>query len=132
MRAGSEQLILNTCATQQVTDHLVSLSTGSLLDLLYFRFTASNTDPLILIGEVDGHDIPPIVDALKRANDETSKPSVIIAHTVKGKGISFMEGDPKWHGSVKLTDDHIATSLTELGLAPEKILECTGVHVTRD
>ncbi len=46
----------------------------------------------------DGHDIPSISNAVDEAKTSTEKPSVIIAKTVKGKGISFMEGKSAWHG----------------------------------
>lgn len=46
--------------------------------------------------EVDGHNMAEIVDRLEMAG-ETSKPTVIIAHTIKGKGVSFMEHDNLWH-----------------------------------
>ena len=47
--------------------------------------------------EIDGHDLAAIGQALADARSETSKPSVIVAHTVKGKGVSFMEDDNNWH-----------------------------------
>ncbi|MBR9701878.1 transketolase [Candidatus Pacearchaeota archaeon] len=51
------------------------------------------------VQEVDGHNVEELCDAYTNAEEEKSKPSVIIAHTKKGKGISFMEDDPiKWHG----------------------------------
>lgn len=49
--------------------------------------------------EVDGHDITAVISAYKKAAAERGKPSVLIANTVKGKGVSFMEGDPAWHGT---------------------------------
>ncbi len=45
--------------------------------------------------EVDGHNIKDIIEALKERND---KPTCIIAHTIPGKGVSFMEDKPEWHG----------------------------------
>jgi transketolase len=48
--------------------------------------------------ECDGHDIPEILEALEHARHTKGLPSVIIAHTVKGKGVSFMEHDHQWHG----------------------------------
>lgn len=63
--------------------------------------------------EIDGHSI----DALKQAFDEFSKtknqPTVIIANTVKGKGVSFMEGKSAWHGKAP-NKDHLAQALPEL------------------
>jgi transketolase len=47
--------------------------------------------------EIDGHDGGAIVRALSRAPFEPSRPAVIIAHTVKGKGVPFMENDLEWH-----------------------------------
>jgi len=50
--------------------------------------------------EIDGHDFNKIDNALDRAKKIKGKPSIILAHTIKGKGISFMENVPKWHGSL--------------------------------
>ena len=47
--------------------------------------------------EVDGHDVREIRLSLDCAREEATKPSVIIAHTVKGKGVSFMQDDNNWH-----------------------------------
>ena len=46
----------------------------------------------------DGHDMGAIVKGLRSALEVTERPVVLIAHTVKGKGVSFMENNPKWHG----------------------------------
>ncbi len=48
--------------------------------------------------EIDGHDIGQIDKALDQADATRGKPTFIVAHTVKGKGVSFMENDPEWHG----------------------------------
>jgi transketolase len=48
--------------------------------------------------ECDGHDLRQVLDALDSAERTKSKPTVIIAHTVKGKGVSFMENSTHWHG----------------------------------
>ncbi len=48
--------------------------------------------------EIDGHDIEQILQALKEAREIKGKPTVIIAHTVKGKGVSFMENNVAFHG----------------------------------
>ena len=48
--------------------------------------------------EIDGHDIKQIIDALEKAKTIKQKPTVIIAKTIKGKGISFMENMAEWHG----------------------------------
>jgi len=48
--------------------------------------------------EVDGHDFTQLLDAFKQAKLVKGQPTVIIAHTVKGKGVSFMENNPNFHG----------------------------------
>ena len=50
------------------------------------------------VTEVDGHDVEAVYAALMAAKAYTQGPAVIVAHTVKGKGVSFMEGDAGWHG----------------------------------
>ena len=49
------------------------------------------------VKEIDGHDFRELSEAIDYAHREKSAPVVIICHTVKGKGVSFMEGDVKWH-----------------------------------
>lgn len=49
------------------------------------------------VQEIDGHSFKDMFKAFKRAKQEKLKPSAIIAHTIKGKGISFMEDDNNWH-----------------------------------
>lgn len=63
---------------------------------------------------VDGHNIEALLDAFKAAKAVTDKPSVIIASTVKGKGVSFMEDQVGWHGKAP-SDDELALALKELG-----------------
>jgi transketolase len=48
--------------------------------------------------QVDGHDIEQLVEALQKAAQVEGRPAVIVAHTVKGKGVSFMENNVDWHG----------------------------------
>jgi len=48
--------------------------------------------------QVDGHDMKRVVDALQKAGQVKGKPVVIVARTVKGKGVSFMENNVDWHG----------------------------------
>lgn len=48
---------------------------------------------------VDGHDVDEIIDAFKAAREAKGAPTVIVAKTVKGKGVSFMENNAAWHGS---------------------------------
>jgi transketolase len=48
--------------------------------------------------EIDGHDIKQTIDAIGKARSIRGKPAVIIAHTIKGKGVSFMENNVDFHG----------------------------------
>lgn len=50
------------------------------------------------VQEIDGHNIESIIDATSMARAVTNMPSVIIAHTIPGKGVDFMEYDYHWHG----------------------------------
>ncbi len=63
--------------------------------------------------EADGHDIQALVDALEAAKQRKGQPTIIIAHTIKGKGVSFMEGESAWHGRPPNTDE-LAQALKEL------------------
>jgi transketolase len=64
--------------------------------------------------EIDGHDVTAILSALAKFPAASSKPTAIIAHTVKGKGVSFMEDDNNWHYRIPTTDE-VAKSRIELG-----------------
>lgn len=55
--------------------------------------------------EIDGHDMNQILDALQKAHDIKGFPTVIIAHTIKGKGVSFMENNVAYHGKVPSPQD---------------------------
>ncbi len=63
--------------------------------------------------EVDGHDIPALQRAFAEAEQTKGKPTALIAHTVKGKGVSFMENNPKFHG-VAPTKEEMEKALKEL------------------
>jgi transketolase len=71
------------------------------------KWRAFNWDVL----EIDGHDLGDVVDALEWALG-CSRPACIIARTVKGKGVSFMEGENAYHG-VAPTEDELARALAE-------------------
>ena len=73
--------------------------------------------------EIDGHDFKSISDSFKEFKNTNSIPTVIIANTIKGKGVSFMESNPSWHGSLKLSYEDISNSLIDLGVPKEKVVE---------
>lgn len=67
--------------------------------------------------EVDGHDPAALAEALGAVPFEPGKPSCLVAHTVKGRGVSFMEGELAWHYRTPRGDE-FAAALHELGEAP--------------
>jgi transketolase len=64
---------------------------------------------------VDGHDIPQVLAALRRAVEDPGTPSAILAKTVKGKGVSFMEDADGWHGKPVTDRTQLDRALSELG-----------------
>jgi len=76
--------------------------------------------------EIDGHDMQQILDAFDEARNTRGRPTVIIAHTVKGKGVSFMENQAGWHGVATKTREELDKALADLGcptLSAEKVDE---------
>ena len=68
--------------------------------------------------EVDGHDIPAFIQACEAAKAHKGEPTIIIASTVKGKGVSFMSGAYEWHAKVP-TPEELHNALAELGFDEE-------------
>ena len=64
---------------------------------------------------IDGHDMASIVGAIDWMDTIQDKPAVVIAKTVKGKGVSFMENNPAFHGAAP-SDEQLAQALSELGV----------------
>ena len=69
------------------------------------------------VEEIDGHDCEQIRIALQRARARKGQPSFIVAHTIKGKGVSFMENQARWHGTVPLSAEQLARALAEINAA---------------
>lgn len=63
---------------------------------------------------IDGHDIEQVLEALAWAASVSNKPQMIIANTIKGKGVSFMENVPKWHGTKPPSDEQFVQAIGEL------------------
>jgi transketolase len=96
------------CNELQIDGH-----TSDVCDLgdLAEKFKAFGWDTV----EVDGHDIDALIEVLSQAKaDRSGKPHAIIAHTVKGKGVSFMEGEAGWHGKAPKPDE-LERALEDLG-----------------
>ncbi len=69
--------------------------------------------------EMDGHDMAQVVATLESAARPEGRPAAVIAHTVKGRGVSFMEGEYTWHMGVP-TAEQLATAMAELGEPAEE------------
>src|SRR5688572_13969870 len=63
---------------------------------------------------IDGHDLTAVLDALEQARRTRSRPTVVLAKTLKGKGISFMEGKGGWHGKAIKKGEELDKALAEL------------------
>jgi transketolase len=66
------------------------------------------------VQDIDGHDMRQILDAFATARAVTDRPSAIVARTVKGKGVSFMEDQAAWHSRV-MSAEELSAALEELG-----------------
>lgn len=64
--------------------------------------------------EIDGHDMKQILAAFQEARNTKDKPSVIIANTIKGNGVSFMENEVGWHGVATKTDEQLNKALKDI------------------
>ena len=86
----------NLCA---IVDNNQVQQTGKVTDIMDLsplaeKFRAFNWHAI----EVDGHDHAAVLDALNEAKNTKGKPTAIVSHTIKGKGVSWMELNPDWHG----------------------------------
>lgn len=103
-RIDSLVAIVDVNGLQQSGPSPYGQDTGTLAD----RFRAFGWQAV----EVDGHDIEALLSALEQSQE--GGPCAILARTVKGKGISFVEGKPGWHGKA-LSEDECDRALAELG-----------------
>ena len=83
------------------------------------KFEAFNFEVFVLD---DGHDFEKIAEAVKKAKAVVGKPAVIVANTVKGKGVSFMENQVGWHG-VAPNDAQYEAAMAELEKAGEALCQ---------
>ena len=82
------------------------------------------------IVEIDGHDIRQILSAFRRTGTTRNRPSVVIAHTVKGKGVKDMENNPVWRDGMKLTRLQADDALQSLGANRNEIKELLDADVS--
>lgn len=110
-------------------DNLVAIVDRNTLQITGRTEDVMSTEPLdqkftsfgYAVRRVDGNDIPALVELFEQLPFEAGKPSLVLAHTTKGKGVSFIEDKVPWHHKVP-TETEFEIALRELGLA-EKDLE---------
>lgn len=120
------------CAAHYRLDNLVAVVDWNGLQITGRTSEVCRIDPLVekfasfgwSVREVDGHDLDGLVQIFEKAPFEMGKPSLIVAHTVKGKGISFMEDAVHWHHGVP-DDNEFARALEELDGALAELEEGT-------
>jgi transketolase len=74
------------------------------------------------VRETGGHDVADLIEAISAPPATPGVPVVVVAYTVKGKGVSFMEGDAGWHGKAP-NAEQTATALAELSAAVDRAVE---------
>jgi transketolase len=102
-------------------DNLIAIVDNNGIQLSGFNRDVMNLDPLNKkwdafgwhVIEIDGHDLKQVYDALTKAPETKGQPTVIIAHTVKGKGVSFMENNVDFHGKAP-SAEQLEKALKEL------------------
>jgi transketolase len=94
--AAAKYKLSNLCAIVDVNGLQIDGKTADVMpsEPLDQKFAAFGWRVL----KADGHDFESLIAALEDAKQDQGKPTVILARTVKGKGVSFMENDPGWHG----------------------------------
>lgn len=120
--AAAKYRLDNLCAFVDVNGLQIDGATADVMpsEPLDKKFEAFNWNVI----QVDGHDLNAIAEALDKARTLKDKPTVILARTVKGKGVSFMENNAGWHGKAP-NDEQYAVAHAELTAAIE-VLEKEG------
>ena len=109
--AAAKYHLSNLCAFVDVNGLQIDGKTADVMptEPLDKQFEAFNWNVL----QVNGHDYGAILEALDQARACTDKPTVILAHTTKGKGVAFMENEAGWHGKAP-NDEQYAVAKAEL------------------
>jgi transketolase len=108
-------------ASHYKLDNLCAIIDNNKLQITGTNASVCNTDPIDgkfesfgwEVREVDGHNLQQLTDVLSSLPFKPGKPSMVVAHTIKGKGISFMENQVKWHHGVPSAEQY-ANAITEL------------------
>lgn len=102
-----------------IIDHNKFQAMDTLVSILGLEKLGKKLDCMgFAVAEINGHDCRAIKEALLRR--EKGRPMAIVAHTIKGKGISYMEGKPLWHCRMPNAEE-LATAMAELGLTREEM-----------
>lgn len=102
-------------AAQFKTDHLIVFLDKNNCQVDGFTKDICNVEPVDAkwlsfgwdVQSIDGHNVEQIISAISRAKSIQSKPHIIIANTIKGKGVSFMENKPEWHARSIKEDEYL-------------------------
>ena len=108
-------------AAHHKVDHLTAILDYNKFQLDDATSVICNMEPMVDkwkafgwdVQEIDGHDFVQVLAALDKARQVSGKPAMVIAHTVKGKGVSFMENNNHFHG-VAATKEEMERALKEL------------------
>lgn len=108
-------------AAHHKTDHLIMILDANKYQLDDSTKAICDMEPLVdkwqsfrwHVQRIDGHDLKQVYDAILKAQQVKNQPAVIIADTIKGKGVSFMENNNHFHG-VAPTKEEVARALKEL------------------
>jgi transketolase len=111
------------CAAKHMLSNLVVLLDYNKQQSYGTTYEVLDLDPLadkwrafgFAVQEVDGHSVAELRSALAATPFQADKPSIIICHTIKGKGISFVENNLNWHHKTKLSDEEMQSLMAELG-----------------
>jgi transketolase len=110
------------CASKHRLDNLVVMVDYNKQQSYGTTYEVLDLDPLpdkwrafgFAVTEVDGHSVSALRGALRATPFEPAKPSLLICHTVKGKGVGFVENNPSWHHKTKISEEDVRSLLTEL------------------
>ena len=102
-------------ANKYKLDNLITFVDRNYLQTDGYSEDVMPLDPLIpkweafgwTVTEIDGHDLKQIIGTVEQAKKEQGRPHVIVANTVKGKGVSFMENEAAWHGNPPGKTDYL-------------------------
>ena len=111
--SSAHQKLDNVCAILDYNDLQIDGKVSEIMDVapLAGKWKAFGWNVI----EIDGNDFDQIFDAFDRARATKGKPTIIIARTIKGKGVSFMENACEWHGKAP-NEEQYRQAMSELGV----------------